>query len=655
MKSSKHTKLFSEKLFNFRQVILVIGLATILSFSFSAFSQDNDFISIPDKYKVEGIPQIKKSDVEHLLFEPSEIKSNLIYDADSKNRRLLVTDETNHIYLLDNPLAKPSKLIGEIIPNTVKVRPDGKSFAFNSDHEDEDNYQIYLYDFSEKKSRKLISLKGKDESIDTFIWGEKGKILVFSRVDYETKKSRVCQYDFKTEKCFAADLNGIWTVLDSNRNKILLKYWKSSSNQQLYVLDTKTEKATPLDEEGNARRAFIIGDIVFWTSEGNPNCKKDPCVLTFNLKDGKIHQLELPTDLTDLNNISPSPNGKHVFLKGTVDGVDYLRVFELKKNKLGKELPSFIKGAHVIWNNRWMSDDEIVFTLENIGQPASIHSYNLNSRKMTDWTKAKLPRELEDKVSPAEVIKWKSFDGLEISGFIVRPKKIEKKSPVLIYVHGGPQVLDKPVFNSQEMSFIASLGLTIIHTNIRGSSGFGKEFMDADDKENRGDAVKDVQALLDWISNQSDLDREQIYLRGGSYGGFIVLATALQEPSRIKGVIAEYPLVSIKGLLTQDSVDDFVKNEYGDPEDKNLISMLEKLSPLNNTNRWNDIPLFLTRGKRDSRNPEKDVMDLKNQLQKKGSEVWFIYSNEDGHGFGGDYVTAAMYKFLKSQISKNRR
>ncbi len=114
------------------------------------------------------------------------------------------------------------------------------------------------------------------------------------------------------------------------------------------------------------------------------------------------------------------------------------------------------------------------------------------------------------------------------------------KSPVF-YVHGGPQVLDKPGFNSQDIRLTSNLGLTIIHTNIRGSVGFGKDFEDADNKEKRGDVVKDIQSLLDWVEKQPDLDAKRIYLRGESYGGFVVLSTALQEPTRIKGVIAEYP------------------------------------------------------------------------------------------------------------------
>jgi dipeptidyl aminopeptidase/acylaminoacyl peptidase len=176
--------------------------------------------------------------------------------------------------------------------------------------------------------------------------------------------------------------------------------------------------------------------------------------------------------------------------------------------------------------------------------------------------------------------------------------------------------------------------------------------MDADNKEKRGDAVKDIRALLDWIEKQPDLDANRIYLRGESYGGFVVLSAALQEPTRVKAVIAEYPLVSIRSYLTQSWIDEFARNEYGDPKDENLMKKFDELTPLNNASRWNNIPLFLTRGKLDTRSPEKDVTDLKNQLQNKNTEVWYIYSEKDGHGVSGRYVTAAMYQFLKKQITK---
>src|SRR5262245_28416212 len=96
----------------------------------TAFPQTTDIFPVPETYKTEGIPVIKNSVVEPLFYDPSATRSNLIWDADRKNRRLLVTDEKNNIYQLDSPLAQPVKLIEKIIPQTVKINPSGESFAY---------------------------------------------------------------------------------------------------------------------------------------------------------------------------------------------------------------------------------------------------------------------------------------------------------------------------------------------------------------------------------------------------------------------------------------------------------------------------------------------------------------------------------------------
>lgn len=636
--------------------LLFLTLAVAVSVALSQEAQNNgDVFAVPETYKVEGIPPIKKSEVENLFYDSSAIRSNLIWDADKQNRRLLVTDATNSVWLLDKPMSPPAKLLEKIVPQSLKMRPGGEAFAYTTDHEDEDNYQLYVYDFKEKTPKKVVILTGKDESVDSFVWSRNGGSLVYIRADYDTKTAKLCRNDFQTEKCFQTDLGGIWEVLDTNENKILLKHWKSSSSQHLYLFDAQTNKLTAIDQKGNSRKAFFASERIFWTSEGNENCKKEPCILSQDLKSGAVSQLNLPENLLNLNDVKISPQGNHIVVQDSKDGVDVLRVFRLKDGKVAGEIPPFVSGSFVVWNVRWLSDTEIAYTLENIGKPASIQSFDFKSKKYTDWTKERLPAQLSDKVKSPEIIRWKSFDQKEITGYVVRPKTTVKKSPVLIYIHGGPQILDKPLFNTTDIRLAANLGMTTIHTNIRGSSGFGKEFMDADNREKRGDAVKDIQALLDWIVKQPDLDANQIYLRGVSYGGFVALSTALQEPLRIKGVIAEYPLVSVRGYLAQSWIDEFAKNEYGDPKDEDLMKRLDRLTPLNNTEQWNNIPLFITRGKLDARTSEKDVIDLKNQLQNKNSEVWFVYSNDGGHGFGGNYVTAAMYQFLKKQITKENK
>lgn len=645
-----------KRLIRANKAVMNGAVAVLALLALPVLSQDTGLFPVPDSYQVEGIPPIKKSDVDHLFYDPASIRSNLIWSADVRNRRLLVTDETNNIHLVAAPLSTPVKLTDRTVPEAVKMAPHGRSFAFTSDHENEDNHNLYVYDFQKKSPEKLTELTGKDESIDSFVWDESGKTLLYMRVDYDTKQSKLCRHDLVVEKCYPPRMKGTWDVIEAFRNKVLLKYFKGSSNQYLYLYNVDTDKTTPLDEQGNCRKAAFgdSGKSVIWTSEGNQTCSTQPCLLNFDISRGRLGQVKLPSDFEYLIEVKVSPGGQRIMFQETTNGVDRLRVFPIKNGILGDEYQPFMPDTFVVWNTRWLSNDELAYTLENIGTPASIQSFDFRTKRKTDWTKEKLPEQLREKVDPPKMISWKSFDGKEISGYAIRPKGNQQKLPVLIHVHGGPQILDKPIFNSQDVRLSANLGLTILHTNIRGSSGFGKDFMNADDREKRGDAINDVRALIDWIGRQPDMDASRIYVRGGSYGGFVALATALQEPQRIKGVVAEYPLVSIRGYLGQSWIDEFAKTEYGDPKDNDLMERLDTLSPLGNTHRWNNIPVFLTRGKSDSRVPEKDVTDLKSQLQSKGADVWYIYSTQDGHGVSSRYVTAAMYQFLKKQINREK-
>jgi hypothetical protein len=280
MTSLKSKIEFFNKLVSFK-FLTSLGCLLLLTFTsvVCVVAQDaqsvsnSDVFPVPDSYKTEGIPPIKKSEVEHLFYDPSSIRSNLIYDADRQNRRLLVTDETNSVWLLDTPMSLPTKLLEKIVPQSLKMRPGGEAFAYTTDYEDEDNYQLYVYGFKEKMPKKVVVLTGKDESVDSFVWTKKGDSLVYVRADYDTKTAKLCRHDLQTEKCFQTSFSGIWEVMDTHENKILLKHWKASSSQHLYLFDVQTDKLTPVDQKGNAARRFSPG-TVFLDERGQRQLQK---------------------------------------------------------------------------------------------------------------------------------------------------------------------------------------------------------------------------------------------------------------------------------------------------------------------------------------------------------------------------------------------
>ncbi len=363
------------------------SLAVILfCFLVSVHGQQSDDFPVPASFRSEGIPRIKNDDVKHLFFEPSAIKNNLIWDVDRTARKLFVTDEKNAIYSVESPLAKPKLALDGRVPSTLRVNTTSSVVAFNTDKDDPDNYALFLWD-GKSEARKLSRFDGKDDSVDSFVWDRDGKSIYYTLNDYEAKTTKLCQSDLAASKCFAVELKGLWNVIDNDRGNILLKYWKSSSNQHIYLYSIGIGKLTPLSESGNATKAFFLDGRPLALSEDSPECGGGRCLISVDPRTGTKEIISLKEVRGHLGDIKPSPDGKSLLIQEAFDGIDSLWIGRLKRKSIVPAVPNFLSGSYVVWNTRWLSRSEVVFTVENIGQPAFIKSFDLKTKKTTVWTK----------------------------------------------------------------------------------------------------------------------------------------------------------------------------------------------------------------------------------------------------------------------------
>jgi dipeptidyl aminopeptidase/acylaminoacyl peptidase len=256
------------------------------------------------------------------------------------------------------------------------------------------------------------------------------------------------------------------------------------------------------------------------------------------------------------------------------------------------------------------------------------------------------------------LINWKSFDDKMISGFLYRPPtKFTGKRPVIIDIHGGPEGQSIPLPLNREAYFVNELGIAIIQPNVRGSSGYGKTFLQLDNGYKREDTVKDIGALLDWIATQPDLDKDRIMVTGGSYGGYMTLAVATHYNDRI---CCSLDVVGISNFVT------FLKNteayrrdlrrvEYGDERDSKMLEFLTKISPLTNASKISK-PLFVVQGKNDPRVPYTEAEQIVEAARKNNAPVWYLMANDEGHGFSKknnqDYLFYATVLFVKEHLLK---
>ena len=161
--------------------------------------------------------------------------------------------------------------------------------------------------------------------------------------------------------------------------------------------------------------------------------------------------------------------------------------------------------------------------------------------------------------------------------------------PVLISIHGGPESQTQPAFSISTQQWAVELGYAVIHPNVRGSTGYGKTYVALDNGMKREDSVKDIGALLDWIATQPDLDSKRIVVIGGSYGGYMVLASMTHYNDRLRGAI---DIVGISNFVTflESTAEyrrDLRRPEYGDERDPKMREFLQKISPLNNVGKIN--------------------------------------------------------------------
>jgi len=261
-------------------------------------------------------------------------------------------------------------------------------------------------------------------------------------------------------------------------------------------------------------------------------------------------------------------------------------------------------------------------------------------------------------MSQPKLIEWNSFDGMKITGFYYpASSKFKGKRPVLINIHGGPEGQSMASSLGSGNYYTNEMGVSVIFPNVRGSSGFGKTFIASDNGFLRMNSVKDIGALLDWIAKQPELDKDRIMIMGGSYGGFMTLATAYEYADKISCSVDIVGISDFNTFLknTEEYRRDLRRVEYGDERDPKMSEFFTKIAPLNNTDKIKK-PMFIIQGTNDPRVPVTEATQMRDKLKAQGNTVWYLEAKNEGHGFRKkeniDFQRLAVIKFMQEYLLK---
>jgi dipeptidyl aminopeptidase/acylaminoacyl peptidase len=195
----------------------------------------------------------------------------------------------------------------------------------------------------------------------------------------------------------------------------------------------------------------------------------------------------------------------------------------------------------------------------------------------------------------------------------------------------------------------------VLVPNVRGSAGYGKSYLQLDNGFKRKDSVKDIGALLDWVAKQPELDAERVGVFGGSYGGYMVLASMVDYADRIAAGVDVVGISHFATFLeaTESYRRDLRRVEYGDERIPEMRAFLDKISPLTNASKIKK-PLFVIQGKNDPRVPYTEAEQIVAKVRELGTPVWYMRGENEGHGFArkenSDYMTWSMVQFMQQTI-----
>ncbi|GIX33271.1 MAG: peptidase S9 family protein [Lysobacterales bacterium] len=442
------------------------------------------------------------------------------------------------------------------------------------------------------------------------------------------------------ERVFESE--GTWQVFDySPDGRYLLILNRISINEsEPFLFDLEARKLFRLAPEGRKAAHDLLrfapdGRSIYYVSNADGEFRT---LRRLELASGREQPLSasIPWDVTAFD---LSRDGRRLAFVVNEEGFSRLHVLDLRSGREHR-LPSIPDG--VISVLRFSPDGKkLGFGLSAARIPGDVFALEFGARiKLARWTRSETAGLDASRFAEARLIRYPSFDEEApgrrrlIPTFYYLPEG-PGPHPVLIQIHGGPEAQSLPNFNAIRQFWIDELGLAVFTPNVRGSSGYGKTYLDLDNGRLREDAVRDIGALLDWIASQPDLfDASRIGVIGGSYGGYMVLASLIHFPERIR---AGVDIVGISHFVTflestQEYRRDARRVEYGDERDPEMRAFLHAISPLTRAHEIR-APLLIAQGQNDPRVPVSESEQMVRRIREQGGTVWYFLARDEGHGF----------------------
>ncbi|MEX2626540.1 MAG: S9 family peptidase, partial [Ilumatobacteraceae bacterium] len=323
-------------------------------------------------------------------------------------------------------------------------------------------------------------------------------------------------------------------------------------------------------------------------------------------------------------------SGRHLLVVWNDDGRTRAELRDPLTLDVTDEVP--LPGAGVAGGFRFTRDGRyLVFAFSSATVPGDVWRYDTETHELQRLTVSPCAIDPATFVEP-ELVRFTSFDGLEVPAFVYRPDRTADRgpAPVVVVVHGGPESQYRPSFTALTQYLVAQ-GFAVVAPNVRGSTGYGRRYQHLDDVELRLDSVRDLASLHDWLQAQPDLDASRAALYGGSYGGYMTLMGLVMQPERWAAGVDIVGMSNLVTFLENTSAwrRAFREREYGSLEhDRDVLVEASPITHVANLRA----PLFIVHGANDPRVPLSEAEQIHAILDERGIRNELLVYADEGHG-----------------------
>ena len=560
--------------------------------------------------------------------------------------------DADALHLVDHPLGDRHQITFLHEPVTAGAftpDPSRNAFIYTAETSADAGAQIYYQRLGEAAARRLTDGKSMNGGA---LWSSDGRQIAFFTIARDTGACDIDIVDPESGALPRLAMGGdgdAWSALDwsPDDRKLLLRKHVSAYEDYLYVLDLASGQKREVDSSPSkgaiaSAKFSRDGTGVYFISNRDGRYAKLAFLNLFTAEkidvSGRI--------FADVEQLALSRDGHYLAYVVNEGGTDKLDLVDLRTHQ--DLVPPRLPTVGVVDSLSFDPESKrLLFGFAAANEPRDAYVLEVASNRVEAWTASEMGSLDRTKLVVPRLTQFPTFDRLDgksrqIPLYIYEPPGAGSR-PVLIVLHDSGQF--RPVFDPFIQYVVNELGFAVLAPNVRGSSGYGTDFSQLARGPLREDAIKDVGALLVWLSLDNRFDAKHVVISGAGYGGLMALEALVNYGERLRGAVALAPITDAIAFVSGTAPESrsAAREELGDERDADGRIFMRRISPLNNADRITR-PVLLVQGKNDRRVPVSQTEQLVYRLRAHNQTVWYLKALDEGDGFARWQNREAYYR-----------